>query len=211
MGMLRQAPTQPGAMNKKESGQNTVLKYHVRTDVFIDFIVYWIDIDIVKGSLVEKLPSYGVLAPPPHLTTSLTSHMSPHISHHTHITPQISHHISHLISLTTSHQHLVMLECHFFVTRAILSLAYSFFPFETSAPACPALLVFRHIKTKTTDEATEGKMQNQVSERFPFISELLLSPSLGVYRQNTQTNINVAASNCGTTIWQHRTIKRIVL
>ena len=51
---------------------------------------------IIKGGLVEKLPSYGVLTPP-HLTTSLTSH----IRHHSHLTP----HITSLTSHTTRRSH----------------------------------------------------------------------------------------------------------
>ena len=52
---------------------------------------------IVKGSLLEKLPSYGVLAPP-HITSHLTTSLTSHITHHSH--PHLT---SHLTTALTSH------------------------------------------------------------------------------------------------------------
>ena len=83
---------------------------------------------LINGNLVEKLPSYAVLLTPPHLTTSLTSHIirithiSYHIthhSHHSHLTSLKSHitqvthltshitHISHRTSLTSSTSYII--------------------------------------------------------------------------------------------------------
>ena len=75
--------------------------------------------DITKGSLVEKLPSYGVLTSPltshithiTHIThcshhSHLTSLTSLNISHQSHHTSRIKHHshlTSHIIKLLTSH------------------------------------------------------------------------------------------------------------
>lgn len=61
-----------------------------------------------EGSFVEKLPSYGLVTPP-HLTTSLTSHIiqiSPHHAHHTShlITPLRSHITTSLTSHITDHR-----------------------------------------------------------------------------------------------------------
>ena len=95
--------------------------------------IAWFSSYCQRMCLIEKLPNYGVLTPP-HLTTSLTSHITHHISSHlhrtslVHITHRISSHSPHLTPHLTHHispafgdvgvwlfvwQHLVMLECHF--------------------------------------------------------------------------------------------------
>ncbi len=71
-------------------------------------LVGWVFL-ILKGSLLEKLPSYGVLTPP-HITTSLTSHINNITSHITchsrvftppHLTISLTSHISRHTSLTS--------------------------------------------------------------------------------------------------------------
>ena len=58
-------------------------------------------VTFIKGCLVEKLPSYGILTPP-HLTTSLTSHHITHITHISHHSHH-SHHTPHVTTSLTSH------------------------------------------------------------------------------------------------------------
>ncbi len=68
---------------------------------------------LINGNLVEKLPSYAVLLTPPHLTTSLTSHITHH-SHHSHLISRIIHitHISYHASFTSLTSHITQITHH---------------------------------------------------------------------------------------------------